>query len=113
MELHRRRQEGVGDGAVQLDHRVRDFPAVFGDVGVERREMALDDLREHRANDVFARHLHRERHEVPLHARRDVERTGGGVHARHVLRVLDLLQHDLVLVVPAVVVHELPRELDG
>ena len=47
---------------------------------------------------------------MSLQARVDGERAGRGVHARHVLRLVDLLQRQLVAVVPVTVVEVLPDE---
>ena len=112
VKLDRRRQEGVGDQVVKLDGGVGNLLGVLGDVRIEVLEVPVDDLREHGGDHRLARHLHRKGGEVSLHARRDVERTGGGVHARHVLAVEHLLEHDLLLVVPALVVDVLTRQLD-
>ena len=51
---------------------------------------------------LAASDLHGKGDKVALHARRDVEAAGSGVHGRGVLAVLDLLQQDLLLVIPAV-----------
>mmetsp|Transcript_21858 Transcript_21858/g.35398 ORF Transcript_21858/g.35398 Transcript_21858/m.35398 type:complete len:287 (+) Transcript_21858:6436-7296(+) len=98
---------------MQLDGSLCDPRRVLGDVRVETSKVPLDDLRKHGADHVLAGHLHGEGDEVTLHARGDVERPRGGVHARHVLTVLHLLKHDLSFVIPPVVVNVLPRQLDG
>eukprot|EP00982_Pelagococcus_subviridis_P002511 19187-Pelagococcus_subviridis.AAC.2 len=113
VKLHRGGQKRVRDERVNLDRRVRERRRLFLDVVVKLHQVAVDDLRKHRSHRVLRRHLHREGHEVTLHARRDVERPRGGVHRRHVLAVEHLLEDDLVLVVPAAVVDVLTRELDG
>ena len=56
-----------------------------------------------RAGPVLTREADGEHTEVPLQARVDGEATGGGVHARHVLRVVDLLRDQLLTVVPVTV----------
>ena len=47
---------------------------------------------------------------MSLQARVDGERAGGGVHARHVLCLVDLFQRQLVAIVPVTVVEVLANE---
>ena len=62
---------------------------------------------------VLPRKLHGDRHEEALQARVDDERPGGGVHAGHVLRVVDVLLRELGAVEPVPPAEVLPDERDG
>ena len=55
---------------------------------------------EGRAGPVLTREADGKHTEVSLQTRVDGERAGGGVHARHVLSVVDLLGDQLLPVVP-------------
>ena len=64
------------------------------------RQCLLTYLEVDGSDDLWRGHLDGQRHELALHARRDVERPGRGVHAGDVLALDDLLEQDLDLVIP-------------
>mmetsp|Transcript_11631 Transcript_11631/g.49673 ORF Transcript_11631/g.49673 Transcript_11631/m.49673 type:complete len:368 (-) Transcript_11631:7099-8202(-) len=113
VEVHRGLAEARHHLLVVRERRLDQLRAKLLAVGAEVLQVAGHERAVNLHQRVLPGEVHREGHEQPLQTGVDGERARGGVHARHVLRVFDLLQNDLVLVVPAVVVHELPRELDG
>mmetsp|Transcript_10037 Transcript_10037/g.27399 ORF Transcript_10037/g.27399 Transcript_10037/m.27399 type:complete len:345 (+) Transcript_10037:6589-7623(+) len=76
-------------------------------------EVALQEGAVDLHEGVLPREVHRQSHEQPLQAGVDLERARGGVHARHVLRVVDVLLRQLVAVKPVAPAQVLSDEGDG
>jgi hypothetical protein len=71
------------------------------EVGIQGKgDISADVSHDDACRPCQAAHLDGKRDEVALHAWRDVEAAGGGVHGRGVLAVLDLLEQYLLLVKP-------------
>jgi len=72
--------------------------------------MVRDDVGVDRKQSVLSGKAEREDVEVTQQARVDGEAAGGRVHARQILRVVDLFQRQLGPVVPVAVVQVLPDQ---
>jgi hypothetical protein len=62
---------------------------------------------------ILGRHVHRQGHEQALQARVDDESTGGGIHARDVLRVMNHLGRELRAIEPVSPAEVLANVRDG
>ena len=76
-------------------------------------EMLLQNVAVDRVQCVDTGEAHGEHTEVALETAVDGEATGRRVHARHVLRVVDLFQRQLRAVIPMAVVEVLADECMG
>mmetsp|Transcript_39918 Transcript_39918/g.120622 ORF Transcript_39918/g.120622 Transcript_39918/m.120622 type:complete len:497 (+) Transcript_39918:1506-2996(+) len=115
MEVGRCFPEGGHDGLVQAQSRLDDARHVLGHGCLEGQALEVA-LHERGVNHVQGGRLREgdgARPEVPLQAWVHDERARGGVHARHVLCVANVLQGDLVAVPPMVVILLLLQKLNG
>mmetsp|Transcript_24996 Transcript_24996/g.41822 ORF Transcript_24996/g.41822 Transcript_24996/m.41822 type:complete len:211 (+) Transcript_24996:4817-5449(+) len=113
MEVDRSLAEGghhlvvVGEGA--LDHLCPELLALLAEVlQVPAQEGPVDFHQR-----VLTWELHGQRHEQPLQPRVDEEGPRRGVHARDVLRVVDVLLGELGAVKPVAPPEMLPDKRDG
>ena len=109
MELDGSRQETLGDFLVHVQRAGHEGVAGLLDDDGERRagQMLRQDRRVDELKSVAAGKAEREDAEVALESRVDGEAAGRRVHARYVLRIVDLLEGQLVAVVPVAVVEVL------
>ena len=113
VEVHRGLAEARHHLLVVRERSLDQLRAELLAVGAEVLQVAGHERAVNLHQRVLPGEVHREGHEQPLQTGVDGERARGGVHARHVLRVVDHLRRELLAVEPVAPAEMLPDLRDG
>ena len=100
VEVHRSLAEARDDLFVVRQRSLNQLAAKFLAIRREVLEMPVQEGSVDLHQGILPGEVHRERHKQPLQTGVDGERTRRGVHARHILRVVDHLRRELLAVEP-------------